>query len=80
MRATWSSVGAWVAAIQSYAIALDMDNAAWAELHTAWTETKADEQKMEIAGADEWESVRGTFDRTSRRFEATLERPKSRID
>jgi hypothetical protein len=53
-----------VAAIQSYAIALDMDNAAWAELHTAWTETKADEQKMEIAGADEWESVRGTFDRT----------------
>jgi hypothetical protein len=56
------------------------DNEAGSELNIAWTETKAEERKMEVAGADDWESVRTSFDHASHRFEDALGRARSDID
>jgi hypothetical protein len=49
-------------------------------LSSAWTETIAEEKHLEVAGADEWEAARATYDHASRRFEDALVRAKSRID
>jgi len=58
----------------------DQDNAAGSDLNVAWTEAKAEERKMEVAGADDWESVRTTFDNASHRFEDALDRARAAID
>jgi hypothetical protein len=56
------------------------DDAAGAELNAAWTEIRAEDQKLEIAGAGEWEAARATFDHASRRFEDALGRAHSELD
>jgi hypothetical protein len=56
------------------------DRAAGAELNSAWTETRAEEKNLEVAGTDEWEAARTTFDNASRRFEDALNRAHSAVD
>jgi hypothetical protein len=57
-----------------------LDDEAGSELNTAWTETKLEEQKLEVASTDQWESSRTTFDHASRRFEDALDRARSHLD
>jgi hypothetical protein len=55
------------------------DSAAGAELNTAWAETKAEEAKLEIAGADTWENARTTYDHAAQRFQTALDRARSAL-
>jgi hypothetical protein len=57
-----------------------LDDEAGSELNRAWTETKAEEQKLEVASTDQWENSRTTFDHASRRFEDALDKARSRLD
>jgi hypothetical protein len=56
------------------------DSAAGAELNTAWTQAKAEEQKLEVASADQWEGARTSFDDASRRFRVALDRAQPHVD
>jgi hypothetical protein len=55
------------------------DNEAGAALTTAWAETKAEEAKLEIAGADSWETARATYDDAAEHFQTALDRARSAL-
>ncbi len=57
----------------------ETDNAAGAALKTAWAETKAEEQKLEIAGADTWEHARATYDQAAEHFQTKLNRARAAL-
>jgi hypothetical protein len=55
------------------------DSAAGQDLDTAWAETKAEEQKLEVAAADKWEDARITYDHAAQHFQATLDRARDAL-
>ncbi len=55
------------------------DNAVGAALTTAWADTKAQEQKLEVAGADTWEQARATYDHAAAQFQTTLDRARAAL-
>ena len=55
------------------------DNAAGAELNTAWADTKVEEEKLEVAGADTWEQARATYDHAAQHFQTTLDRARAAL-
>jgi hypothetical protein len=56
------------------------DKAAGAALNSAWSDAKADERKLEVASAEDWEGARTAFDHASRRFEDALGRAHSHLN
>jgi hypothetical protein len=55
------------------------DNAVGAALNTAWADTKAQEQKLETAGADTWDHARATYDQAAQHFQTTLDRARAAL-
>jgi opacity protein-like surface antigen len=50
------------------------------DLDTAWTRTKAEEDKLETTTANDWERAKAKFDRASSDLEDALQRARVRLD